>query len=145
MDRLTTKAQQTVFSTVNRGHYLKRVVINIRASKTISGLVKVSVTSPAGLMKFFLNVEPWSYRHAVWNSIRRETQYDGTSTHVLSARWRSFASVNFVNVCLNHWFCSPVLLLIVVIELRNGTTLVSNMNVIKKLIRPRRSEVPFHC
>ena len=35
-----------------------RVVINIRASKNISGLVKVSVTSPAGLMKFFLNVEP---------------------------------------------------------------------------------------
>ena len=45
-------------SDINRGHYLKRVVINIRASKNISGLVKVSVTSPAGLMKFFLNVEP---------------------------------------------------------------------------------------
>ena len=47
---------------INRGHYLKRVVINIRASKNISGLVKVSVTiySPAGLMKFFLNVEPWN-------------------------------------------------------------------------------------
>ena len=43
---------------INRGHYLKRVVINIRASKNISGLVKVSVTSPAGLIKFFLNVEP---------------------------------------------------------------------------------------
>ena len=43
---------------INRGHYLKRVVINIRASKNISGLVKVSVTSPAGLMKYFLNVEP---------------------------------------------------------------------------------------
>ena len=41
-----------------RGHYLKRVVINIRASKNISGLVKFLVTSPAGLMKFFLNVEP---------------------------------------------------------------------------------------
>ena len=38
--------------------YLKRVVINIRASKNILGLVKFSVTSPAGLMKFFLNVEP---------------------------------------------------------------------------------------
>ena len=38
---------------------MKRVVINIRASKNISGLVKVSVTSPAGLIKFFLNVEPW--------------------------------------------------------------------------------------
>ena len=37
---------------------MKRVVINIRASKNISGLVKFSVTSPAGLMKFFLNVEP---------------------------------------------------------------------------------------
>ena len=36
-----------------RGHYLKRVVINIRVSKNISGLVKVLVTSPAGLMKFF--------------------------------------------------------------------------------------------
>ena len=45
---------------INRGHYLKRFVINIRASKNISGLVKVAVTSPAGLMKFFLNVEPWS-------------------------------------------------------------------------------------
>ena len=44
---------------INRGHYLKRVVINIRASKNISGLVKVSITSPAGLVKFFLNVEPW--------------------------------------------------------------------------------------
>ena len=43
---------------IKRGHYLKRVVINIRASKNISGLVKFSVTSPAGLMKFFLNVEP---------------------------------------------------------------------------------------
>ena len=31
----------------------KRIVINIRASKTISGLVKVTVTSPAELMKFF--------------------------------------------------------------------------------------------
>ena len=39
---------------------MKRVVINIRASKNISGLVKVSVTSPAGLMKFLLNVEPWA-------------------------------------------------------------------------------------
>ena len=37
---------------------MKRVVINIRATKNISGLVKVSVTSPAGVMKFFLNVEP---------------------------------------------------------------------------------------
>ena len=43
---------------INKGHYLKRFVINIRASKNISGLVKVAVTSPAGLMKFFLNVEP---------------------------------------------------------------------------------------
>ena len=37
---------------------LKNIVTNIRASKNISGLVKVTVTSPAGLMKFFLNVEP---------------------------------------------------------------------------------------
>ena len=43
---------------ISTGHYLKRVVINIRASNNISGLVKVLVTSPAGLMKFFLNVEP---------------------------------------------------------------------------------------
>ena len=43
---------------ISTGHYLKRVVINIRASNNISGLVKVSVTSPAGLIKFFLNVEP---------------------------------------------------------------------------------------
>ena len=35
---------------ISTGHYLKRVVINIRASKNISGLVKVSVTSPAGLI-----------------------------------------------------------------------------------------------
>ena len=41
---------------------MKRVVINIRASKNISGLVKVSVTSPTGLMKFFLNVEPCSLK-----------------------------------------------------------------------------------
>ena len=46
---------------INRGHYLKRVVINIRVSKNISGLVKVPVTSPAGLVKFFLNVEPCGY------------------------------------------------------------------------------------
>ena len=38
---------------INRGHYLKRVVINIKASKNISGLVKVSVTSPAGAYEFF--------------------------------------------------------------------------------------------
>ena len=43
---------------INRGRCLRKVVINIRASKNISGLVKVSVTSPAGLLKFFLNVEP---------------------------------------------------------------------------------------
>ena len=46
---------------INRGHYSKRVVINIRACKNISGLVKISVTSPAGLMTFFLNVEPCQY------------------------------------------------------------------------------------
>ena len=40
------------------GHYLKIVIINIRASKNISGLINVTVTSPAGLVKFFLNVEP---------------------------------------------------------------------------------------
>ena len=43
---------------IKRGHYLKRVVINIRASKNIAGLVTFLVTSPAGLMKFFLNVKP---------------------------------------------------------------------------------------
>ena len=32
--------------------------IIIRARKNVSGLVKVTVTSPAGLMKFFLIVEP---------------------------------------------------------------------------------------
>ena len=46
------------FHFINRGHCLRTVVINIRASKNIPGLVKVSVTSPARLMKFFLNVEP---------------------------------------------------------------------------------------
>ena len=35
------------------------VVITIfRANKNVSGLVKVKVTSPAGLMNIFLNVEP---------------------------------------------------------------------------------------
>ena len=43
---------------IKRGHYLKTVVINIRARQNILGLVKFSITSPAGLMKFFLNVEP---------------------------------------------------------------------------------------
>ena len=43
------------------GHYLKFFIINIRASKNISGLVNITVTSPAGLVKFFLNVEPWAY------------------------------------------------------------------------------------
>ena len=43
---------------INRGHYLKRVVINIRTSKSSSGLVKIPVTSHAGLVKFFLIVEP---------------------------------------------------------------------------------------
>ena len=45
--------------------------------------------------------------------------------------WQSFFSVNFVNVRLNRRFYSPILLLIVVIELRNGTTLVNDMNVVK--------------
>ena len=42
------------------GQYLENVVIDIiiRARNIVSGLVKVTVTSPAGLMKFFLNVEP---------------------------------------------------------------------------------------
>ena len=39
---------------ISTGHYLKRVVINFRASKKNSGLVKVSLTSPAGLIKFIL-------------------------------------------------------------------------------------------
>ena len=43
---------------------MKRVVIDIRASKNISGLVKVTVTSPAGLMNFFLNVEPCTYTYS---------------------------------------------------------------------------------
>ena len=43
------------------GHYLNFFIINNRASKNISGLVNVTVTSPAGLVKFFLNVEPWAY------------------------------------------------------------------------------------
>ena len=38
---------------------MKNVFISIRASIHISGLVKVTVASPAGLVKFFLNVEPW--------------------------------------------------------------------------------------
>ena len=47
---------------------MKRVVINIRASKNISGLVKILVTSPAGLIKFFLNVEPCSLKSSVLHS-----------------------------------------------------------------------------
>ena len=46
-----------------------------RASKNISGLVKVMVTSPAGLMKFFLNVEPWTLMDfsavLTWSGIKR--------------------------------------------------------------------------
>ena len=39
---------------------MKMFVVNIRTSKNILGLVKVRVTlSPVGLVKFFLNVEPW--------------------------------------------------------------------------------------
>ena len=56
---------------------MKRVVINIRASKNISGLVKVSVTSPAGLMKFFLNVEPCH-------------QIIATSTHQIIVQYHVF-------------------------------------------------------
>ena len=51
---------------IDRDHYLKKNVINIRASKNISGLVKVTVISPAGLMKFFLNVEPCSLSSTVY-------------------------------------------------------------------------------
>ena len=58
--------QQRLYHDINRGHCLRRVVINIRASKNISGLVKVSVTSPAGLMNFFLNVEPCIYIYIYW-------------------------------------------------------------------------------
>ena len=43
---------------ITTGHYLKRVVINIRVRKNISGLVNVSVTSPAGLSSFFLMLSP---------------------------------------------------------------------------------------
>ena len=59
---------------INRGHYLKRVFINIRASKNISGLVKVSVTSPAGHMKFLLMLSPgleregWQVRYFMHKS-----------------------------------------------------------------------------
>ena len=39
--------------------YLTHFMSSIfRASKSISGQVKVTVTSPAELVKFFLNVEP---------------------------------------------------------------------------------------
>ena len=41
----------------------------IRASKNISGLVKVTVTSPVGLMKCFLNVEPWKVKSRILNSL----------------------------------------------------------------------------
>ena len=52
------KSTEVMISTEVTIKYLKRVVINIRASKNISGLVKVLVTSPAGLMKFFLRLSP---------------------------------------------------------------------------------------
>ena len=53
---------------------MKRVIINIRASKNISGLVKVSVTSPAGLMKFFLNVEPCNLKYVIDNDRSNRTR-----------------------------------------------------------------------
>ena len=59
---------------------MKRVVINIRASKNISGLVKVSVTSPAGLMNFFLNVEP-CYLTCLRNG--ESMEYSGVKQHCL--------------------------------------------------------------
>ena len=37
--------------------------------------------------------------------------------------WRSFASINFVNVRHHCWFCSPILLIILVKELRHRTTM----------------------
>ena len=37
---------------------ISKVFINTRASKNISGLVKVSVTSPSGLMIIFLMLSP---------------------------------------------------------------------------------------
>ena len=46
------------FHVINRGYDINRGHCLSRASKNISGLIKVSVTSPAGLRKFFLNVEP---------------------------------------------------------------------------------------
>ena len=46
------------FHAINRGHYLKTNFINFRSSKNVSGLVKVTVTSPTGFMKFFVTVEP---------------------------------------------------------------------------------------
>ena len=55
----------------------------------------------------------------------------------------TFASVNFVNVGLNHWFCSPILLLILVIELRKRTIHLA-IETRDKADRPRKSEVPFH-
>ena len=64
---------------ISTGHYLKRVVINIRASKNISGLVKVSVTSPAGLIKFFLNVEPCIHKDIA--SIFNPSNAEGTFGH----------------------------------------------------------------
>ena len=53
---------------------MKRVVINIRASQNISGLLKVSVTSPAGLIKFFLNVEPCDCKDTVKDLIINDFQ-----------------------------------------------------------------------
>ena len=46
-------------------------ISNTRASKNISGLVKVSITSPAGLMKFFLNVEPCGPAIFFFNKTRK--------------------------------------------------------------------------
>ena len=70
---------------------MKSAVINIRASKIIPGLVKVLVTSPAMLMKFFLNVEACIttlsngslvFRSAFFSQIVEEFDLDVTSLEI---------------------------------------------------------------
>ena len=72
--------------------------------------------------------------HALLNSIQREIRYNLTAD-LRSVWWRSFALVHFVNVRRNRWFCYPILLIILVKELGNRTTHVSNGNFVTKPIR----------
>ena len=99
----------------------------IRASKNISGLVKVTVTSPVGLMKCFLNVEPWhlfkNYIEILRIIIYSSKKCKGISVTSLSlAQWLSkwcYAaypllsdSCNIFHDNANMWVSAPYLWII---------------------------------